>query len=507
MGKILTQEINRFDGGFSNDKSVSTANKFAACKHFDAFTYPTKLVPRPRTISTGEDKTLKLVKFLYAPSVSTSSGYALFGLGVASGAANTKPAVYYYDIDAAGAVSWGTPANNEGNANGRDTETFEYYKQYIYMWQLNAGTAKLCRFDTSGGAFNNAYQTISSTTSTFAAPVHHPSDDVLYFFTDNRVHTLNNTVFSADALQLPTNMRITSACAYNNYLAIACVTKGNLDVRSIVFLWDRDSSLTTLTDRYDFGEGEIMHLATLDTKLTAVMGYYPNNIYSAGSGKVILKQAVGNIGLPVGEEITSSSLTFSMPKTRMVRDNKLYFPVNITHDGTSLHGIWVVDGSGRLSVDYVEEEATSYEGIYATGNVWWIAHSGDGSVNYTYQNAGTPGYSATLASTYDTLSMNLGSSNVLKKLLSVSLSHEPLDGTVTVKYKKDDDADWTTIFINSTANSLSHTAVNIESTGVTLPEYRDIQFRVEWTGGGLNIANVCGITGLKFISELIDKDN
>ena len=71
--------------------------------------------------------------------------------------------------------------------------------------------------------------------------------------------------------------------------------------------------------------------------------------------------------------------------------------------------------------------------------------------------------------------------------------------TLVLKYRKDEETSWTQIYSDGTDNSISHSAINIESSGDNLPEYKEIQFRIESTGGA-------EITGLKFKSEEIDKD-
>jgi len=55
------------------------------------------------------------------------------------------------------------------------------------------------------------------------------------------------------------------------------------------------------------------------------------------------------------------------------------------------------------------------------------------------------------------------------------------------------------IMTHSTDDAVKHSAINIESTGATLPQFNEIQFRIESTGGAV-------ITGLKFKYEDIDDD-
>jgi len=54
-----------------------------------------------------------------------------------------------------------------------------------------------------------------------------------------------------------------------------------------------------------------------------------------------------------------------------------------------------------------------------------------------------------------------------------------------LKYKKDAETSFTTIFTHNTDDSLFHEAVNIESSGATLPEFRELSLRIESTGGAV----------------------
>lgn len=75
--------------------------------------------------------------------------------------------------------------------------------------------------------------------------------------------------------------------------------------------------------------------------------------------------------------------------------------------------------------------------------------------------------------------------SIEKQLNSVSVFFAPLPsgGSVVLKYKKNEDTSWTTIFTHTTANSVEHSAVNIEATGGNLPVFNEIQYRIELLGG------------------------
>jgi len=507
MGQIYEVKINNFSGGISEDKRANSPTKYAITKHFDTFTYPHKIIPYYQT-KADETKDYNIVNFLYAQFVTGGQTvYRLYGLGAVSG--TTKPQVFVYDIDTSYTGGWQALADAKSKSTVfvRNTEIFFYYKRYIYM----SAPSVLMRFDTTLSVdFNNSYQVTNDMT---AAPVHHTGDDCAYFFGGNVVYRLNNTSWDGIVLTLPDNMNIYAACAYGNYLAIACTELGN-NPKSVVYLWDRDSSLTTLTERIDFGFGKIVHLASLQNKLTAVMGTPAAQGTSLYDAKVVIKQSVGTISTAVSEIKTdsySASDIFYLPSVRFVEDDKLYFVAQVPFDGDSRGGVWAVDANGRISLELVEGEAItgedtstekiSYQGIYKTGNVWWIAHSGDGSVNRLDDQRG---YSATRASIYESLIFNHQDTSLTKKLLVAGVMTESLStaGQIVLKYRKDEDisgGSWTTIFTHTTDNSLYHEAINIESTGVTLPEFREIQFRIESTGGAV-------ITGLKFKYEIIDKN-
>lgn len=504
MGQRIEIIIDRFDGGISQDRRVKDPTKFALAKHFDTRSQPHKLIPYYMT-EAAETKSLLITDFIYAPSV--SSTFRLFGFGD-NGAG--KIAVYKYNVLSPG-TSWVTPSVNASTLNKANGSipVFFYYKDFIYMWSEN----KLVRFDniTESTAFNNAYQSISFVD--VAQPVHHQADDIAYFFSDNKVHKqINNTTgWTSAILTLPDNLKIVSACQYGNYLAIACITKGAstsvADVQSVVFLWDRDSSVTTLADRIDFGRGAILFLTTLEGKLTAVMDYYTSvDLLNVGlnKGKIIVKQVLGGLAKTVSSLELSSSASIAK-QVPFVRDDVLYFSISTLPLNSDTHrGIMSVDGSGRMALDIVVEEAPEvYNGIYAVGNQWWIAHGTDGSVDRIDDGRA---YSSSSPSVYESL-INGGDARLdprrTKKLIGVTVNHEflPANGRIDLYYRKDEDilaGSWTLIFTNTTDNSVSHGAINIESTGATLPEFKEIQFKIESLGGAVP-------TYLSFASEFIDK--
>ena len=501
MPAPLIQQISRFDGRIAEDPRSTDFRFCATVKHFDT-TYPHKLIPYPKT-EADETKSMDIVKFIYAPGTTTTT-FKLYGFGKASG--STASAVYSYDIDAGtpDSTSWTTPANNEGSTTARDERVFFHYKNYLYMW---AGGTKLGRFGdlTSSPTFTDSYQSVTYTN--VAQPVHHRADDIAYFFSDNNVHTLNNTSWTSNALVLPDNLIITAGAEYGNYLAIACAPKtpsGNLysfSDSSVLFLWDRDSSVTTLSQRIDLGHGRVFALAELDGSLVALIDHHTNSLYGLVDSKIIVKRVSGSEA-PTVRIIQTDNQSSTIYKggtnnsNYLVQHDRLYFPASLINDGDTHAGIYCVDSTGKMSIEVVEEEATSYQGIYKTGGMWWIAHSNDGSVNRSDDNL-----TYTYTSIYETLKMDFGDRYMTKEPLSITILTEPLasGAQVVVRYRVDQETSYTTTMTHDTDNAIRKTAINIESSGAELPQFKELQIRLESTGGAI-------ITGLRIKAQPIGDD-
>jgi hypothetical protein len=380
-----TTKITDFTAGMAADLRSPTG--FARLQHFK--TFPHKLVPQFST-KADEIKASNMVRFIYAPWLSSTS-FALFGYSVVS---TTRPAILIKGTSTGDIIadSWGTPANSQDAAAGpRDTRVFFYYKGFFYGFA--AGT-RLWRYgkvdDTSGTAWTDTYQLISYTN--IAQPVHHPADDCAYFFIDNKVYRLNNTTFDGLVLTLPDNMVITSADADGDFLHIACKSTGGIG-NSISYQWDRDSSLSTVTAKYDWGRGSIVHIANLQGTIVGVIDYFTTSLLGHNNGKLVIKAIIGGQVKTIAEFLETSlgTTTSYFEGNKFVADDKLHFPFELARDGSYIHGIFSIDAAGQLRIEASEAEADGitqglrYQGIYKTGEYWWIAHSNDGSAPQTFR--------------------------------------------------------------------------------------------------------------------------
>ncbi len=499
MGKKIETKINRFDGGVLSDRRTKSSNGFSVTKHFDIFSNPNRLTPY-RDFTANENKTYDIVKF-----IQTNSN--IYGFGVVPGGAIAKIYKKSGDIITS---SW-TEDQAVNGSGARNEKVFFEYKNYLYFWE--GGTSLTRHGDITGTATVATYQTISYTD--VAQPVRHPADDNAYFFADNNIYRLNNTTWDGLVQSVPNNFIITSATAYGNYLAVGCKDK-DATGNSVVFLWDRDSSITTFTEQIDWGSGTLEVLEIIDGILVGISNTGQGSSFSI-LPKIHIKALLGG-SVQILKEIDVDSTTTGDTEYRVTGDsrvvnNKLYFAV---HSGSSTNdraytGIWVFGknelGSYVVTMPYkittdANTPSDTIQGFELFQDYLFVAHSNDGSVDRTNDQA-----SYTITSIYESRIFNQDDSAEVKKLIGATVSTVslPTAGQIVLKYLKDEDIDgqdWastaTTIFTNTTDNSISNSAIR-DASGAILPQYKEIQFRIESTGGA-------EITGLKFKEEIIEND-
>lgn len=489
MGKIYTTKIDRFYHGMNKDIRTKDAASVRLIKHFDALTYPHRLVPNKSSESGQDTTSRKIYDFVYV------SG-KLFGLGTVA-----TDATMFYQNDI-GSATWSATANNvttigEDKLNG----TFLIYYAKTGKIYGCTGSTTVFGYDPTG---STAWVEQSVGVMANARAIVHSKDDIMYVGYGYKIATNNNGSWTTTALTLPSRYSITALCEYGNYLAIGVRSNDEFQDVSRVFLWDRDSSVATLDESIDWGIGNLRLLEQYEGRLIGA-SYYSDGVFgggATGSERLIIKTYDGSVPNTAIELVSDVAPTGGgIYGTRFQKSNdRLYFLATITIDGTAHRGLWSI---GRISpaeplaitLEYLpnnDTAVTSLDGFYIAGSFIFIAYDGAGAISKT-DNASS--YTAT--SIYESPKYDLDDASVNKKLVGVSVTHTSLasGASVVVKYKKDTDANWTTLLTSDTDGEISDSAVNIESTGVTLPEFKEIQFRLESTGG-------TEITGLLFDAEV-----
>lgn len=510
MGKILEQVISRFDKGIINDPRVSDIRYCQFMKNFDAFTFPHKLIPFRSSESAHAAPDGNGAQFVNFTTAIVNSTLRLYALGVVT--AGGARASISYKTDFTG-TAWTSPAGNESSAGSRNEDFFIYYKNYIYG--ARAGTNLWRHGDITGTpSWTDSWQTLTHTN--MAQGLIHSQDDILYIPYDNKIATWDNTAFSATALTLPDNLVITSLAEYGNYLAIACRPLGQVG-NSKVFLWNKTS--TDVSEVIDWGEGNLQVLENLEGHL---IGISLSSLFVFNTKIIFRQYAGGTTQIFAQLDSTTPYVAGDLPLEKQKVNNYLYFLLTITLNGVKEQGLWKVGRSKGESFSVVMDRTPNNDTALTSGTLEGFAIVGEyiliayiSNSDYAISKTDDTNLHAHTA-VYETVILNGGDSSKTKKLIGITIINEALtaNSDITVKYKKDEETSFTTILnydgtssSSANLNKLNRSAVNIESSGVNLPTYKEITFRVEITAESAGtLGNISGLLGLKYKSELIEDD-
>ncbi len=239
--------------------------------------------------------------------------------------------------------------------------------------------------------------------------------------------------------------------------------------KSRVYLWDRDTSLATISESTDWGEGNLMLIEELEGYLVGVsiseIGRIKKRItfrYSSGA----------NTAKKYAEFVIPATGVAGLSSVRQKVDNRIYFTMFMTVDGVIRRGIWSIgiSSAGKFTISNERTPnndtapgADACAGFILIGDYMFISYTG-ADFNYALSKTNdAENYTATSA--YESPVKNGGDSDIVKKLIGASAMFEPLSANaqVALLYKKDAETGWTRLFVYTTDNSLSHGAVNIES--------------------------------------------
>ena len=260
--------------------------------------------------------------------------------------------------------------------------------------------------------------------------------------------------------------------------------------------------------------------------------------------------------------LTAATPVSYLGKAKQKANNRIYFATIIsTPEGTATReGVWSVgpnkQGGYSIVNEYQSSDATiptAIDGFFLMGSYIFIAYSNSGSLSGNISKTRDDEvYSNN--SVYESIAFDGGDSSLTKKLIGVTVHTVaiPSGGSIVLKYKIDEvistsGGAFTTIFTNATvtagsftvgatytivsvgttdftaigasANTVgvtfiasgagsgsgvavpgltSHSAINIESSGATLSEFKEVQFQIISTGGAI-------VTGLSFAYEITGK--
>lgn len=500
--KQLETRIDRFDGGMTTILRGAKSNEARLVKHFDNFTRKNALIPYPNTES-GDGGTMvqannKLQNFLLY-------GSKLYGLGVQTGG---NLGVIYETSTPHSAPSWAV-SSNSASAGAITVTDFTMFKEYkgVFYFRNSQG---LGSYTVGGSVSDTAY---TATMTSVSQAIVHSKDSIMYFgYTTGSnaiIASKNGAGAIAVALTIPTvDYKISSLCEYGNYLAIALAPLAD-GLNSLVLLWDRDSSVSNISEAVDWGNNNLYAIENIDGyiigvsiqgNITLAPYRYPTLVFKkyAGGGAVQIKQIVLQSQTAfVGKQKHNNRLYFGLTATSLI---------DAVNSGTTndLSGIWSIGRNGEndpFTVNFDKSAANSgvitmaTGGFYIFGDYAYIAHTVGSTPTLTKTHSTSTSF-ATI-STWESPYIATISSSITKKLIGVTLTFEkiPTSGSVSLYYRADGATSWTLIFTDSTAGDYFHDAINIESAGATLPQYNEVEFQI--------ISKGVIVTGLFFEEEEI----
>lgn len=519
---MKTISVRRFDG-MAQDYLNGQVGEFSLAKGFDTISYPWRLQP-VRGMSAESTTNSKIGNILLAAG-------RIYGVGTdPNNPTNGKLWVRSDNNTTASGSSFGASATWRSLTNDQLSGAVLRTADYNFLVEYpdaespdTSNTRTIFWASTNLLIASSPTGTIGTTTqaltfATISQGFVHPKDKKLYFgYQTTGVEgsltyigiISNNTTpfgsFNATALQLPGQFRVYSVCDYGNYLAILCTAPNSTSANSsVVFLWDRDTSLATVTETIPWGnglskvlnnlDGQLVGVSTVSNGATGILQDYDAfqvRVYGGGTAPTVVKEISALHGVASG---TPSCLIHE--NVNFVQRNRLYFSADvIPGDGTTArYGLWSFGKSrtGRwcLTLERSATNDNSDTGVIASaiaGDFVSMAHTAVGTLTAT-SNGQTS--ASTYGGTYDYQSPVNPDMDELdaareKKLYCFYANYYPLltGQSVVLEYKVDalPSTAWTSVATDSTVGSS-----NIAMPKASSAEFTDGQayeFRVKPLGG------------------------
>jgi hypothetical protein len=443
-------------------------------RNFDLLTYPSRLKPYNSSESGNDTSAREIAKFLTANS-------NLYGLGVVSGTSRVKIFTKNGYTDG----SWSEPGNAEAASLARNTSLFVWYNSAIYGAHGTGGTGQIYKC-TFSGAFADTHHTLNFTS--IGQGVVHSKDDILYVPYDNKIAKNNADSWTDAALTLPTDYVAHVVAEYGSFLAIGAIPSTSAGrPHSRVFLWDRDSSLATVTESIEWGPGNLEVLTEYEGALIGI-GYLGQ--------RLLVKEYRGFQGFVKVHELMSEAVTTIFPSTPQFQkhNDRIYFQAQLTIGGSTHNGVWSLgrnsEGLYSLSFDRSANNDTEpnsmqsfiYHDDSTEGQQVFVAYTdGNADEQVSMTNNVETTFSAT--SIYETTKFDCKSPSNTKTFIGATVTFAPLAsaGQVVLKYKKDADSSWSSAILTVTTDSALRGEVN--NMAAQINDFKELQFRIESTGG------------------------
>lgn len=487
--------VNDFSGGIVNDPRSASENSARVVTNFDILTDLHRMVPYRDSV-TGDAAPTTSKKQNFAIALRTGTTYSLYALGVVSGGGLAE--VLYKDLTTGASTdlddsAWANTANNASGSGSTSFNLFLYYKKTGLIYGAKAGTT-IWAYDPSGSAAfleGGSGNSLSISYTNICQGIVHSKDDIAYVGYDNKIAKNDNGTWSATALTLPSDLYVTSLTEHGNYIAIACAPLSGVG-HSRVFIWDRDSSLATLSDSIDWGEEKLQVLEEVDGVLIGIA--ISGNNTTRFSNRIVFRYLNVSSAIKFAELLAGTSTQLPIAKQKL--SNRLFFMMTATLNGATRQGVFSVGRNSQYAGFSIVHERTvnndtdvagdTLNNFFSVGDFMFISYQQNSLFALSKTNS-TSSYTATSIweSTINP-KMPLTDRVVTKTLVSVGVTSEalPTAGQIVVKYKVDGGA-FTTIFTETTDGVTRTEPKSVDTNGAQFTSGSEYEFRIESTGGAV----------------------
>ncbi len=486
--------IHNWSGGIVNDPRDTSVGVSRVVTNFDINTSPNRLIPYVSSEDGNSNASNDLMQN-WCVALRTGTTYALYGYGRAT--ATNYVRIFFKNLTTGASTDlddngWTETGNNL--SAGQVTPAygcFIYYKKTGFIYGGHGGRY-IWKYDPSGSvAFAETHEDLTAFSSIVQGIVH-SQDDVLYIPYDNKIAKNDNGSWTVAALTLPAQYVITSICEFKSYIAILAAPLSGVG-NSRLYIWDRSTTLSTITENIDAGSGIGLVLEEIDGYLVWI------STESSFSGGTRYKEKINfryytGAGAQLFKQFVNTTNSNTLLSVKQKRNNRVYFMLTTTLNGATREGVWSFGRNSSGQFNLVHERTPNNDTAIGNGALRGFFYVGD----YLFQafaiNAGTHTVSKTDDQvTYSATSkfesqinpgMVEGDKILLKKLTGVRLTYNTLSavsGNVVLKYKADGASSYTTIFTATTTglNTIEKASAN----GAQFKQGREYEFQIFSTLG------------------------
>lgn len=490
MAKVI---INQFDGGVALSARPVTLNEQASDNTggFDIFFDPNKLTKlETPTVNEGASGASVVAGECYVLDANKrASDGRIIGVGRRS-SSNADFRFYRKDTSITGNWTQNTVATASVAANNAFAVL---YKDVQYGYFMGTADSRLYQY------VDDSTVTLKGTTADYHTticprPVVHSQDNVLYMAANKTVSKFDGTTFTASAITLP--FYISSMCEYGNYLAIACQSPEG----GVIYLWGRDTTLTTLQDVIKVDNGKLQIIENLDGNLISVSEtpYDPNSgaIAIAGTFKTIVIRAYNGGSMRLLRQaytgFNENSTNQLLSHIKAIRNGRLLFSTGsnfLWSFGVNKNGTYTLSRDAQVVA--TTKTLVSLYGFFVLGDYLFACQrntTGSPSDGILYRTNGANSSTDWVDTAAYTFPINASMpiedrlrDKTLTKVSVLMYTPDTNRGTVTLKYSTDNGTTFTTAISQSatfTRNTMRFEA-SANNDGTSFPTAIEFIFKVE----------------------------